>query len=159
LLLGKVDTQVSCDVRLEDVLDALKAVSVPRPTVGAPLASTAPASSNDCPDGAASSSAVCHKKLNSDAAVLDYDDMNVKFAQVNLKVNCLLSAVQKERDLAGEKSEISQLIRHLFVPWMVDPTRVSYRLSEEIGAGGFGHVYNGKFGTASVAVKVFNSPC
>jgi hypothetical protein len=157
LLLLKVDTQAACDVRLEDVLEALKAVSVQRPTIGAPLASTASASFNYSSDGAASSDSGWNFKPNSDAPVLDYDDMNVRFAQVNPKLDRLLIAVQKGRAPAGEKSEIAQLIRHLFEPWKVDPARVSYRLDKEIGAGGFGRVYKGKLGTASVAVKVINA--
>jgi TPR repeat protein len=104
-----------------------------------------------------SSDSEYHTKPNSDEPVLDYDEMNVRFAQVNPKLDRLLTAMQKGRAPPGEKSEIAQLIRHLFEPWRIDPARVSYRLDKEIGAGGFGRVYKGKLGNASVAVKVVNA--
>jgi hypothetical protein len=72
------------------------------------LASTASASFNGSPDGAPSSDSGCNDKSKSDAPVLDYDDMNVRFAQVNPKLDRLLVAVQKGRAPAGEKSEIAQ---------------------------------------------------
>jgi hypothetical protein len=81
----------------------LKAVSAQRPTIGAPLASTASTSSNDCPDGAASSGAGCHSEPNSDATVLDYDDMNVKFAQLGAKLDRLRTAVQKGPRTGGRE--------------------------------------------------------
>jgi hypothetical protein len=104
LLLCKVDTQAACDVGLEDVLGALKAVSVQGPSIGAPLASTASASFNGSSDGAPSSESGCNDNSNSDAPVLDYDDMNVRFAKVNPKLDRLLVAVQKGRAPAGEKA-------------------------------------------------------
>jgi serine/threonine protein kinase len=44
----------------------------------------------------------------------------------------------------------------VFQPWKIDPAKVicQYRLDDEVGSGGFGRVYRGILGTASVAVKV-----
>jgi hypothetical protein len=106
MLLGKVDTQAACDVRLEDFLQALRVVSVQQPTIGATSASTAPASSNDGPDVAASSDG-CRNKLDIDEAVMDYDDMKVTFALVNPKLDRLLNAVQKGCAPVGEKRDCS----------------------------------------------------
>jgi hypothetical protein len=135
LLLGKLDTQAAFDVRLGDLLEALEAVSVLQPTTGTPLARTAAANPNDYPGGAAVSYTGGHNEPNDDATVLDYDDMNVRFAQVNSNLDRLLTAVQKGRAPAGEKSEIAQLIRYLFEPWRIDPAMVSYSLDKEIGTG------------------------
>jgi serine/threonine protein kinase len=49
------------------------------------------------------------------------------------------------------------LIRYLLEPWKVDPAQVSYILDKEIGARGYGRVYEGRLGIASVAVKVVSA--
>jgi hypothetical protein len=56
---------------------------------------------------AAASDTGCHKKPTIEATVLEYDDMNVWFAQVNSKLHRLLTVMQKGRAPAGEKGEIS----------------------------------------------------
>jgi TPR repeat protein/serine/threonine protein kinase len=87
-------------------------------------------------------------------AALDQDAITTRYAQVDPKIGNFINAVQKGCMAPADKDRVVQSIRQLLEPWKVDPARVRYNLRKEIGAGGYGRVYRGRFDNDAVAVKV-----
>jgi serine/threonine protein kinase len=154
MVLAKMDAQATSAISLEDLVEAAKDIVWSRSAEGTPAGAPACASGSGDVAGPARRSDGLDLQPASDAPALDYDAINVRFAQVDPKLDRFLTAVQKGSTPPDEKDKIIQLMRKLFEPWKVDPARVSYRLDREVGSGGFGRVYKGMLDQQVVAVKV-----
>jgi hypothetical protein len=95
VLTSMVDSQAVRNVRLDDVVETVRAACRSRPADGTPAKLARSTCSTELATGDESPGADLHAQPTTGASVLDYDSMNVRFSMVDPKLDRFLNAVQK----------------------------------------------------------------